>query len=271
MLPELDTYGLNKRFKFVCKCIYKARPNRILDYGCGAGTYLTVPLANKFSDISFIGADSDDFSINYANKKYQHIQNLNFEVTDQLLKSSKYEMIIASEVLEHVEDPVKFLNVLRKMLTHNGYIVLTVPNGYGPFEWASLLESILYLSGILKVINFIKHKNNTVRSKESDTLANSPHINFFSYNMINELFNGVGMNVIEFKPRTFLCGFGFDKLIKSKKLLQWNENFSEKISPYIVSDWMFLLNLINSEDTYSIKRGIYSKIRKTLNIKRARL
>ena len=60
MLPELDTYGLNKRFNFVCRCINNTHPNTVLDYGCGAGTYLTAPLAEKYSDIKFIGADSDD-------------------------------------------------------------------------------------------------------------------------------------------------------------------------------------------------------------------
>ena len=120
----------------------------------------------------------------------------------------------------------------------------------------------------------MKRKNNNVNHShfhEKDTLANSPHINFFSYNVINELFDNIGMNIVESKPRTFLCGFGFDKIIKSKKLLQWNENISEKLSPYAVSDWMFLLNPVNSRGTYSIKRGVYSKIRRALNIRRAKL
>ena len=158
--------------------------------------------------------------------------------------------------------------------SRNGCIVLTVPNGYGPFEWASFLESILYFSGILKVVRILKRKNNNVNhsnSHERDTFANSPHINFFSYNVINELFDSVGMNVVEFKPRTFLCGFGFDKIIKSKKLLQWNENISETVSPCMVSDWMFLLNPVSPIGIYSIKRGAYSKIRRALNTRRAKL
>lgn len=273
MLPEYDTYGLKKRFNFICNCIDKIKPNTILDYGCGAGTYLTVPLAEKYSDINFIGADLDSNSIQFANKNNTHLKNLEFITVDNLASYNDIKLIIASEVLEHVDDPVIFMRMLKSMLAENGSLILTVPNGYGPFEWASFLESILFLSGIGKIITYPKRNKSTqtITSELHDTLAVSPHINFFSYKEIHKLFCGVGMNVELFLPRTFLCGYGFDKFIKSDTLLKWNESFSEKISPLLVSDWMFQLTQKEQKTEYKYSKTLYGNIRTALNLKRALL
>jgi hypothetical protein len=46
------------------------------------------------------------------------------------------------------------------------------------------------------------------------SLVVSPHINFFSYRQICSLMNGNGLKITEYRPRTFLCGLGFDQIIR---------------------------------------------------------
>src|SRR5262249_16605180 len=52
----------------------------------------------------------------------------------------RFDAVVASEVLEHIGDPAAFLGLLGRCLRRNGLLILTVPNGYGPFE----IDSHLY-------------------------------------------------------------------------------------------------------------------------------
>jgi len=51
----------------------------------------------------------------------------------------KFDTIIAGEIVEHLENPIKFLKDCRELLNVNGILIISVPNPYYPpeivFNW----------------------------------------------------------------------------------------------------------------------------------------
>lgn len=269
--PETeDSYGTKKRLKFIAKLVQQSNPKRVLDVGCGVGN-VSIPLAKVFPQVEFLGIDADKASIEFASTQ-SNAANLEFHHQGALRDDEKFDLIIASEVIEHVEDPERFLLGLKKRLTRGGKMILTLPNGYGPFEVGSFVETVLYLSGILRLLRKVRPPRRSGRSNhaigEIDTLAVSPHINFFTFKQIKRLVAKVGLEVIGYRPRTLLCGFGFDQLLRGQRMLAWNARISDSLPPFLSSDWMFALVVGQSLGGTGYRRNTYARIRRRLNEKR---
>jgi SAM-dependent methyltransferase len=237
--------------------------------GCGTGVNLTELLAERFPAVQFLGVDSDRTSIEFARREKHH-PNADYAHSDDMDALGKFDLVIASEVIEHVEEPDAFLEFLKSRLTGDGKILITLPNGYGPFEFASLLEALMQLSGLYAFLLKIKRllKGASVAPQTADTLAISPHINFFSYSLIKRTIGDCGLGILKYRPRTFLCGFGFDQLIKSERLIAWNARVADSLPPGFSSDWMFFLGPANGEKNPSYRRNGYARFRRYLNEKR---
>jgi len=110
----------NTRFKAVKKFI--SSKDTIFDIGCGSGD-----LAQFVNSDNYYGYDIDSLSLSLAKNKYP---NHSFE--NQFPKK-KFDKIISLAVIEHVNNPIKFLNTLKKNLNKNGEIILTTP--HPAFEW----------------------------------------------------------------------------------------------------------------------------------------
>lgn len=270
MIENENTYGFEKRLAFFVNVIEKQKPRRILDFGCGTGANVTVPLAKQFPKIKIVGVDGDKSTIEYA-RANSNIDNLYFAYPQELDEDGKFDLIIASEVVEHVEHPGEFLSFLREKVEGGGKIILTLPNGYGPSELARLFEAVMTLLGVLKLLRRLKRLfsgSSAVPADRQDTLATSPHINFFSYKEINKCFSDAGLNVVRYRPRTFLCGYGFDHLLRNQRLLSWNAKIAEWLPPRLNSGWMFVLEKTGPTKIGMYKRGLYARWRKYLNMRR---
>jgi SAM-dependent methyltransferase len=264
-----SVYGLSKRLKYVAGIVAEFSPKRVLDVGCGTGANLTVLLAQRFPGTTFVGIDSDQASIAYANR-VNSAGNAQYFVEAALSDTGTFDLVIASEVIEHVEDPDAFLNSLRGFLAPDGKLVLTLPNGLGPFELVSFVETVMHLTGIYRVLRACKRmlRPGAVGSDTSDTLAISPHINFFSYGQIRSVIAGGGFRILSYQPRTFLCGFGFDHLIRSPQFIAWNAEVADRLPPQLVSAWMFLLSPCVSKGGQVFRRSRFARFRRFLNEKR---
>src|SRR6185295_18494019 len=135
MLP-LDTYGMAKRVEYIKETIERLKPKSVLEFGCGTGNNVIAPLAKLFPDVRFVGVDSDSPSIQFARKTHLS-PNLAFAVPSEFEHQPSFDLIIATEVIEHVDEPDDFLRYLKNHLTKDGRLILTLPNGYGPFEMAA--------------------------------------------------------------------------------------------------------------------------------------
>jgi 2-polyprenyl-3-methyl-5-hydroxy-6-metoxy-1,4-benzoquinol methylase len=266
-----DPYGHEKRFGFITMIFDTNNPKTVLDIGCGTGEMLTIPLALKYPHIKFYGVDSDNETIAIA-KASNCNSNLKLFTKIEEVRGIKFDIVIASEVIEHVERPYDFLVSLKQHVSKEGRTILTVPNGFGPFELGTLAENILHVSGVLRVIKFFKgRKIANAKNLPKDTVANSPHLNYFSIKQLKGLFLDAGLASFAFKSRTFICGPFFDKLVTTFNLSQWNASVADRLIPNLCSDWMFELRVIGKENGTKWKRSVWANKRRKFNLKRAGL
>lgn len=270
MLQSENSYGVRKRFEYISEVIARHGMRRVLDVGCGTGSLLTFPLAARFPDVAFLGVDVHRPSIEFA-RVHHRLPNLVFAEANEA-PDGTFDLIIASEVMEHVERPVEFLLSLRNRLSQHGKIVLTVPNGFGPFEIMSLVEDILHLSGLYQLMKRLKRKMAIATSDEAalgkDTLAVDPHVNFFSFREVQRLTAQVGLRVMEYRPRTFLCGFALDHLLRGQALLGWNARVADVLPRFLSSAWMFLVETGSAPAPGAYVRNGYARLHRHLNLRR---
>jgi 2-polyprenyl-3-methyl-5-hydroxy-6-metoxy-1,4-benzoquinol methylase len=260
-----DAYGTRKRVEFASALIAALRPKRVLDFGCGSGAQLTFPLAQIFPQVEFLGVDSDAPSIAHAAAECR-APNLRFAPAAALQGDERFDLVIASEVIEHVQSPLGLLRSLAARLDPGGRMLLTLPNGYGPFELAELSRDLLELAGILPVARSIKRA--LLRQgppATRDTYAVSPHVNFFSLAEIRAAIAAAGLREVEFRPRTLLCGFGFDLVVRGETLTGWNAAAAERLPASLASDWMFVLEpSTGAKAGGGYRRGRYALLRRRL-------
>ena len=79
----------------------------VLDIGCGY-------TANKYANVI---CDTQDLSNFYKDKKFIKLKEKKLP-----FKDNEFDFVIASHVLEHVQDPVSFLNELQRVSSIGGYI-----------------------------------------------------------------------------------------------------------------------------------------------------
>lgn len=99
------------------------KPKKILEVGSGYG-YLTYAL-NK-SGYSAKGIDISSSAVKSAKKHFgDYYQNIDVE---NYKSNTKYDLIIATELIEHLRDPVEFIRSCAKLLSPDGRILVTTPN-----------------------------------------------------------------------------------------------------------------------------------------------
>ncbi|ULA63108.1 MAG: Glycosyltransferase [Nitrospira sp.] len=118
-----------------------ARPDgtlRILEVGCGRGWLSN--LASQYGTVE--GVEPVAGVIEHARKMFPHIR---FEAgtAETVLRRTDftpYDVVLCSEVIEHVPDPQKqvFLDELTQLLTSDGYVILTTPRGEMWERWKAI-------------------------------------------------------------------------------------------------------------------------------------
>ncbi len=102
---------------------------RVLEIGCGAGM-LCLELARRTEWV--VGIDISYFVLDFANKVKDYIEckNVFFQHGDAenlTFKDETFDLVICSEVLEHLLAPQDALAEIRRVLKKNGVLILTTP------------------------------------------------------------------------------------------------------------------------------------------------
>jgi SAM-dependent methyltransferase len=248
--------------EFVARVVRAQRPARVLDVGCGTGAYLTTPLAEMFPEVTIVGIDDDRASLDHA-RAAPHPQNVLF---GEVAPDDAFDLVIASEVLEHVDDPPAFLAALVARVRPGGRLVVTVPNGYGPFEALALMEVLLNLSGLQRLLHLLRR--HPAIAPAANTLAVSPHVNFFSLRALRRLFAAAGLAVESWTPTSFLCGYGIDHIIRGPRIAAWNVRAADALPAWCASDWMFELSFATPVRGSPWRRSPWARFRRRLNLRR---
>lgn len=100
------------------------RPGRILDVGCGDGTFLD---RMGRAGWTVAGVDFDEEAINTARVKYGlHLHH--GDLFSARFPECTFDAVTLKHVIEHVPDPIALLSEVRRVLKVGGRVVVITPN-----------------------------------------------------------------------------------------------------------------------------------------------
>lgn len=119
VLREISRLGLDER------------PLRVLDAGSGRGD-LAIALARRHPNWQVVGVDLALDRARYAIEAAKHyrLSNLEFRVGDlaNLGYENEFDLIVNSDVLEHIEDDRTVIRNLFRALRPGGHLIVTSPS-----------------------------------------------------------------------------------------------------------------------------------------------
>jgi 2-polyprenyl-3-methyl-5-hydroxy-6-metoxy-1,4-benzoquinol methylase len=258
-LPLENVFGHSKKVRQFRVSIERMRREsrkgalRILDIGCGSGYAVTRFLGKAGDDV--LGIDLHPPNIAYAENKFGR-NGLRFSCMDARSLSSNgqvFDVLVMADVLEHLDDAASILATAAELLAADGRLLVTVPNGRGPFEIESALSRIRFLGpALLKITDLsVAALNKTVMKGTWSRMAaltpddlpyniDSGHVQFFSKTELNKLFNGAGLEVVGSGNISFLSGpFTNYLLAPSQKFCGWNVRVADDLPYWLASAWFF--------------------------------
>ncbi|MBI5044386.1 MAG: class I SAM-dependent methyltransferase [Candidatus Levybacteria bacterium] len=129
----------------------KLSPKTVLDVGCGEGFTLEKLRTNGVGE-RLEGVDFLDRAIELGKKEHPKLKLKQGTIYDLDYKDNSFDLVICSEVLEHVDDPEKALKELVRV--SKKYCLLSVPNE--PFF---MLGNFLRGKNLSRFGNDIEHIN----------------------------------------------------------------------------------------------------------------
>jgi SAM-dependent methyltransferase len=103
-----------------------AESRRVLDAACGEG-YGTNLIAAA-SATSAVGIDLDAGTIEHARLRYPAAEFVQGDIQRLPFEDGAFDLVVSFETIEHVRDPERVLDELRRVLVDEGVLVISTPN-----------------------------------------------------------------------------------------------------------------------------------------------
>ena len=120
------------------------KTNKMLDVGCGPGLFL---IEAKKRGWEVYGTEFTDKQLVYLKDK--GINTLKGKLTNNSFEDGLFDVIISSEVIEHINNPVEEMQHFHRLLRKGGLVYITTPN-------FNALERYL-LKGDYEIIEYPEH------------------------------------------------------------------------------------------------------------------
>ena len=125
---------------------------RALEVGPGSGVYL--PTLGKLFDEVY-ATDIEVAYLQHAAPLRQGHRNLHLlidDITASTLAAESFDLILCTEVVEHIANSSLALAGMRRLLKPGGVLILSTPQRYSPLE---LIAKIAFLPGIIDIVRRI--------------------------------------------------------------------------------------------------------------------
>lgn len=96
---------------------------KILDIGCYSGDILRILPKN----VDYVGVDSDKKALEIAHQRGARVQRVDLE-NEPIPLLEKFDIIIISELLEHLKNPEKIFLQIKELLNEGGIVLISLPN-----------------------------------------------------------------------------------------------------------------------------------------------
>jgi ubiquinone/menaquinone biosynthesis C-methylase UbiE len=104
------------------------QPDRVLDYGCGVGSWIGV-LSRIFPNAEVSGVDISNIAIKKARERFPKYRLETFDGVRAPFGNEEFELVFSYHVLEHVTDIDLSVRDIARMLKPGGYAVIIFPCG----------------------------------------------------------------------------------------------------------------------------------------------
>ncbi|NJK90801.1 MAG: class I SAM-dependent methyltransferase [Blastochloris sp.] len=158
------------------KVISNQKPGRLLDLGCGQGSLLL-----RFKDYhSCFGCEFDSRARSHAiSNGLNNIEFIDLNSANTLPFEGMFDIIVCSEVCEHLLNPRNAVRLVRSSISSNGIFILTVPNA------VPMMTRLKSLFG----------KNSDWLHYPSADTEQTGHIRFYTVNSLRKLLGEEGFKV----------------------------------------------------------------------------
>lgn len=188
-----------ERLRWIYETIEKDRDQEktvhVLDVGAGTGN-VTIPLG-LISNSEILGIDIHQPTLDIAidANRFDNVK-FRFEYL-QDCPIATYDFIILTEVLEHIDAYHEILEYIARNSKKEMKLLITVPNGFGPFE---ISQQPLYLMRKIGLNGFILKVKRLLGKKEPYSQNyETPHVNFFTIGRLRKDLKQYGMKITAIK------------------------------------------------------------------------
>lgn len=123
----------------------------ILDAGCGEG-FTDQLLKNYFPNVKIVGLEYTDEAIHIAKENNPNVEYIQGDICHMPFKDKIFDIVLCSEVLEHLEDPYRAMQEINRV--SRNFVYITVPH-----EPWFCLGNLVALKNVRRFGNPIDHIN----------------------------------------------------------------------------------------------------------------
>lgn len=128
----------NRLFKrMVLENLRPAGTTRLLEIGCGTGDFIAQLVGND--KLKITGSEIYLKGLSYAKKNQPKVEFIQFDVTQGKI-GKEFDLILAFDVIEHIENDRSAILNIREMLPQHGTFIVSVPQHM--FLWSKLDEIV---------------------------------------------------------------------------------------------------------------------------------
>jgi len=127
---RLIAWSHRRRFAAGLRLMAPFAGQRILDYGCGDGTFLALLCSSPQAPAAAVGAEIDETLVTDCRNRFRSLTGVGFELIgalDQPRHSRAYDAVVCMEVLEHVVNLEPVIECLWRALADGGTLLVSVP------------------------------------------------------------------------------------------------------------------------------------------------
>ena len=153
-----------------------------LEVGPGSGVYLPV-LAEAFDTVT--AADIEEAYLEHVKGLGSRYPNLKFivdDITASQLPKESFDLILCTEVIEHIADSPSALYNLARLLKQDGVLILSTPQRFSPLE---ICARIAFLPGIVQIVRLIY----------KEPVIESGHINLLTEGELKNQLSNAGLRI----------------------------------------------------------------------------
>lgn len=255
LLENVGDMALKKRAGKIIEGLNPQTGEKILDLGCGTGYYLFL-LSSLPISLNLVGLDNDSKALEEARGSLS--KRIKFILSDCAklpFKDKTFDKVVASEVLEHLQDDRKTLKEVFRILKPGGIFVISTPSINYPFFWDPINWTLQHLSG-------------THIQKGFFSGIWSGHIRLYEKDNLENKFKKVGFKIEEAKELTYWCLPFNHYIINAVARLLYDVKISSKIAdnlskfknnkkPFLISMAFKFVNYFDKlNEVFPQKKGV---------------